>query len=72
MTPNGLPGLWALVGEVTASGFLEAGLAAFGFGLTQYGGIHGGHNVAEIVLAVDRLISRNLLRPLKGSGWQPG
>src|SRR5262249_49149191 len=34
--------------------------------------VHGGHNVAESRLTVDRWIARSLLRPRSGSGWQPG
>ena len=60
----------AILGERNRPG-LEPGVLPLGADLAQDRGIHGGHNVAESALTVDRVISRTLLRPRYGSGWQP-
>ena len=59
------------VGEQAATGFLEAGVGSFGVQLSKYGCVHGGDNVAENGLTVERVIDRQRLVPAYGSGWQP-
>jgi hypothetical protein len=57
-------------GEGAALGLAELGLSALA-DVAEDRRVHGGDNVAESGLTVERLIERKRLVPRYGSGWQP-
>ena len=63
----------ALLGQLehAPGGLAEPCLAAFGGDFADDGCVHGGDNVAESGLTIERIVPRSRLKPRYGSGWQP-